>query len=29
MTWSINWDQHDGFNFSKPVGDKLTQMNAQ
>ncbi|EAS77795.1 chitinase [Vibrio alginolyticus 12G01] len=29
MTWSINWDQHDGFNFSKPVGDKLTEMNAQ
>lgn len=29
MTWSINWDEHDGFNFSKPVGDKLTQMNAQ
>jgi len=29
MTWSINWDQHDGFNFSKPVGDKLTKMNAQ
>ncbi|EIV8466161.1 TPA: Ig-like domain-containing protein [Vibrio vulnificus] len=29
MTWSINWDEHDGFNFSKPVGDKLTQMNAR
>ncbi|HHX8331904.1 TPA: Ig-like domain-containing protein [Vibrio diabolicus] len=29
MTWSINWDQYDGFNFSKPVGDKLTEMNAQ
>ncbi len=29
MTWSINWDEHDGFNFSKPVGDKLTQMNAE
>ncbi|MEX3073826.1 Ig-like domain-containing protein [Vibrio alginolyticus] len=29
MTWSINWDEHDGFNFSQPVGDKLTQMNAQ
>ncbi|MCK6262568.1 Ig-like domain-containing protein [Vibrio sp. ZSDE26] len=28
MTWSINWDEHDGFNFSGPVGDKLTQMNA-
>ncbi|WP_440055398.1 Ig-like domain-containing protein [Pseudoalteromonas sp. T1lg65] len=27
MTWSINWDKHDGYNFSKPVGDKLTQMN--
>lgn len=30
MTWSINWDEHDGFNFSGPIGDKLTQMsNAQ
>ncbi|KXF83071.1 Ig-like domain-containing protein [Enterovibrio coralii] len=28
MTWSINWDQHDGFNFSGPVGDKLKAMNA-
>ncbi|MDD1779863.1 Ig-like domain-containing protein [Enterovibrio sp. ZSDZ35] len=28
MTWSINWDQHDGFNFSGPVGDKLNAMNA-
>ncbi|EEN98284.1 chitinase [Vibrio cholerae] len=27
MTWSINWDKHDDFNFSKPVGDKLSQMN--
>ncbi|MCG7499320.1 Ig-like domain-containing protein [Vibrio sp. Of7-15] len=27
MTWSINWDQHDGYNFSVPVGNKLTQMN--
>ncbi|GAA5647279.1 Ig-like domain-containing protein [Vibrio proteolyticus] len=27
MTWSINWDHHDGYNFSGPVGDKLTQMN--
>ncbi|AIW19727.1 chitinase [Vibrio coralliilyticus] len=27
MTWSINWDEHDGFIFSGPVGDKLTQMN--
>ena len=23
MTWSINWDQHDGFNFSKPVAARL------
>ncbi len=23
MTWSINWDNHDGFNFSRPVGSKL------
>ncbi|USD40533.1 chitinase [Vibrio sp. SCSIO 43135] len=29
MTWSINWDEHDGFNFSGPVGDKLTQMNNE
>ncbi|PKF78426.1 chitinase [Vibrio sp. vnigr-6D03] len=28
MTWSINWDQHDGFNFSVPVGNKLDQLNA-
>ncbi len=28
MTWSINWDQHDGYNFSGPVGDKLDAMNA-
>ncbi|USD31939.1 MULTISPECIES: Ig-like domain-containing protein [Vibrio] len=27
MTWSINWDEHDGYIFSGPVGDKLTQMN--
>ncbi|OCQ19917.1 chitinase [Pseudoalteromonas luteoviolacea] len=27
MTWSINWDKYDGYNFSKPIGDKLTQMN--
>lgn len=27
MTWSINWDQHDGFNFSEPVGTKLDAMN--
>ncbi|OAN17969.1 chitinase [Photobacterium jeanii] len=29
MTWSINWDEHDGYNFSGPVGDKLKAMNAQ
>ncbi|KJG04673.1 chitinase [Photobacterium angustum] len=29
MTWSINWDVHDGFNFSGPIGDKLQQMNNQ
>ncbi|RJG37877.1 Ig-like domain-containing protein [Motilimonas pumila] len=29
MTWSINWDQHDGFNFSGPVGDKLDAMNQR
>jgi len=23
MTWSINWDIHDGFIFSNPVGDKV------
>ncbi|MBD1572378.1 chitinase [Vibrio sp. S17_S38] len=27
MTWSINWDKYDGFNFSGPISDKLTQMN--
>ena len=27
MTWSINWDKYDGFNFSAPIGNKLTQMN--
>lgn len=27
MTWSINWDEHDGFKFSVPVGNKLTEMN--
>ncbi|KJY92445.1 chitinase [Pseudoalteromonas piscicida] len=27
MTWSINWDKYDGYNFSQPIGDKLTQMN--
>ncbi|WP_105167300.1 Ig-like domain-containing protein [Pseudoalteromonas sp. T1lg23B] len=29
MTWSINWDKYDGYNFSKPIGDKLTQLNQQ
>ncbi|WP_413111213.1 Ig-like domain-containing protein [Thaumasiovibrio sp. DFM-14] len=29
MTWSINWDQHDGFNFSGPVGAKLDSMNLR
>ena len=28
MTWSINWDIHDNFNFSGPVGDKLAAMNS-
>ncbi|WP_105903074.1 Ig-like domain-containing protein [Vibrio gangliei] len=28
MTWSINWDEYDGFNFSNPIGAKLTQMNS-
>ncbi|USD61480.1 chitinase [Vibrio sp. SCSIO 43140] len=28
MTWSINWDQHDGFNFSVPLKAKLNQLNA-
>jgi chitinase len=23
MTWSINWDKHDGYNFSVPVGSYL------
>ena len=23
MTWSINWDRHDGYNFSAPVGPYL------
>ncbi|MCF6434911.1 Ig-like domain-containing protein [Pseudoalteromonas sp. MMG022] len=27
MTWSINWDKYDGYNFSKPIGDKLDQLN--
>lgn len=29
MTWSINWDAHDGFNFSGPIGDKIDAMNTQ
>ncbi|MCG7588139.1 Ig-like domain-containing protein [Photobacterium sp. OFAV2-7] len=29
MTWSINWDKHDGYNFSGPVGDKLKAMNGK
>ncbi|BBN80339.1 chitinase [Pseudoalteromonas sp. A25] len=29
MTWSINWDKYDGYNFSKPIGEKLTQLNQQ
>ncbi|GEK08423.1 Ig-like domain-containing protein [Pseudoalteromonas peptidolytica] len=29
MTWSINWDKYDGYNFSRPIGDKLTQMEQQ
>lgn len=28
MTWSINWDAYDGYNFSGPIGDKLAAMNA-
>ncbi|TMO70030.1 Ig-like domain-containing protein [Pseudoalteromonas aurantia] len=27
MTWSINWDKFDGYNFSKPIGDKLNSLN--
>ncbi|WP_247749584.1 Ig-like domain-containing protein [Pseudoalteromonas viridis] len=27
MTWSINWDKFDGYNFSVPIGNKLTEMN--
>lgn len=23
MTWSINWDAHDGYIFSNPIGDKV------
>jgi len=26
MTWSINWDKHDGFNFSAPVSAKLRSL---
>ncbi|MBQ4852674.1 Ig-like domain-containing protein [Pseudoalteromonas sp. MMG012] len=29
MTWSINWDKFDGYNFSKPIGDKLTSLNQE
>ncbi|MFT4927618.1 MAG: chitinase [Phenylobacterium sp.] len=29
MTWSINWDEHDGFNFSGPIGAKIDAMNAR
>ncbi|OHU90850.1 chitinase [Pseudoalteromonas amylolytica] len=29
MTWSINWDKYDGYNFSKPIGDKLDQLNQE
>ncbi|CAH9063466.1 hypothetical protein PSECIP111854_03229 [Pseudoalteromonas sp. CIP111854] len=29
MTWSINWDKYDGYNFSKPIGEKLTQLNQE
>lgn len=29
MTWSINWDVHDGFNFSTPIGAKLDAMNQR
>ena len=28
MTWSINWDAYDGYNFSGPIGDKIAAMNA-
>ncbi len=28
MTWSINWDAYDGYNFSGPIGDKIATMNA-
>jgi chitinase len=26
MTWSINWDKHDGFNFSVPVKSALNSL---
>ncbi len=26
MTWSINWDIHDGFNFSGPIGNKVNNL---
>ncbi|AUH53558.1 chitinase [Chromobacterium sp. ATCC 53434] len=26
MTWSVNWDRHDGYNFSKPVAASLHQL---
>ncbi len=26
MTWSINWDKHDGYNFSVPVEAKLNSL---
>ncbi|AQS39243.1 chitinase [Shewanella psychrophila] len=29
MTWSINWDKFDGYNFSGPIGDKIDAMNAE
>ncbi len=29
MTWSINWDKYDGYNFSGPIGEKLNQMNQE
>lgn len=29
MTWSINWDKHDEYNFSGPIGHKLEEMNSR
>jgi chitinase len=26
MTWSINWDKHDGYNFSVPAKTTLKAM---